>query len=195
MFLLGGGFAISRGSLVSSMAQKIGEFLSPLRVLPPPLILTILCFFCGTLTEITSNVGVANITLPVIAQMVSSFLHPQRGKEKFFIFLFLCPLERRDEATSVISDGAGHVIVLVFIPITGWYTAECDHMHRGTHPNQMADHWRLCALAVHLGDANHLVSNVECLRIQNSRISRVGGCSNKRYWRELTRNGPNPQKL
>ncbi|KAH0953317.1 hypothetical protein HN011_002667 [Eciton burchellii] len=77
MFLLGGGFAISKGSVASSMARQIGNFLSPLRHLPPTLILAILCFFCGTLTEITSNVGVANITLPVIAQMsVAMEIHP-----------------------------------------------------------------------------------------------------------------------
>ncbi|KAG5340239.1 INDY1 protein, partial [Acromyrmex heyeri] len=71
MFLLGGGFAISRGSVASSMAKRIGEALVPLRHLPPIVLLGIVCFFEGFLTEFTSNVGVANITLPVIAQMLS----------------------------------------------------------------------------------------------------------------------------
>ncbi|XP_036148537.1 protein I'm not dead yet-like [Monomorium pharaonis] len=77
MFLLGGGFAISRGSVASSMAKQIGEALVPLRYLPPIIILSIVCFFEGLLTEFTSNVGVANITLPVIAQMcVAMEIHP-----------------------------------------------------------------------------------------------------------------------
>ena len=70
MFLLGGGFAISRGSVASCMARRVGEALLPLRDLPPILILIFVCFFIGTITEFTSNVGIANITLPVIAQMV-----------------------------------------------------------------------------------------------------------------------------
>lgn len=71
MFLLGGGFAISRGSVASCMAKRVGEALIPLRYLPPIAILIIVCFFEGFITEFTSNVGVANITLPVIAQMVN----------------------------------------------------------------------------------------------------------------------------
>lgn len=70
MFLLGGGFAISKGSIASGLARKVGEALIPLRHLPPFLILLIVSFFIGTITEFTSNVGIANITLPVIAQMV-----------------------------------------------------------------------------------------------------------------------------
>ncbi|EGI63589.1 Solute carrier family 13 member 2 [Acromyrmex echinatior] len=69
MFLLGGGFAISRGSVASSMARRVGEALVPLRHLPPIVILAVVCLFEGFATEFTSNVGVANITLPVIAQM------------------------------------------------------------------------------------------------------------------------------
>lgn len=79
MFLLGGGFAISRGSVASCMAKRIGEALLPLRYLPPIVILVLVCFFESTITEFTSNVGIANITLPVIAQMVH-----------FFIFICLC---------------------------------------------------------------------------------------------------------
>ncbi|KYN28504.1 Protein I'm not dead yet [Trachymyrmex cornetzi] len=77
MFLLGGGFAISRGSVASCMAKRVGEALVPLRYLPPIVILAVVCFFEGLMTEFTSNVGVANITLPVIAQMcVAMEIHP-----------------------------------------------------------------------------------------------------------------------
>lgn len=71
MFLLGGGFAISKGSIASCLAKRIGEAMVPLKHLPPPMILFLVSLFVGTITEFTSNVGIANITLPVIAQMVS----------------------------------------------------------------------------------------------------------------------------
>lgn len=74
MFLLGSGFAISRGSVASCMAKRIGEALVLLHYLPPIVILAVVCLFEGFITEFTSNVGVANITLPVIAQMVN-YIH------------------------------------------------------------------------------------------------------------------------
>ncbi|OAD57864.1 Protein I'm not dead yet [Eufriesea mexicana] len=77
MFLLGGGFAISKGSIASNLARKIGEAMVPLRYLPPVLVLFLVSLLIGTITEFTSNVGIANITLPVIAQMcVAMEMHP-----------------------------------------------------------------------------------------------------------------------
>lgn len=70
VFLLGSGFAISKGSSVSGLAMKVGLALVPLKELPPMLMLTVVLFFVGTLTEFTSNVGTANILLPVLAHMV-----------------------------------------------------------------------------------------------------------------------------
>lgn len=72
MFLLGGGFAISKGSIASNLARRLGEAMVPLRFLPPALILILISLLIGTITEFTSNVGIANITLPVIAQMVKN---------------------------------------------------------------------------------------------------------------------------
>ncbi|XP_063988117.1 protein I'm not dead yet-like [Diachasmimorpha longicaudata] len=69
MFLLGGGFAISRGSNQSCLSKRIGSAMTPLRALPPFVTLVIVCLFIGTVTEITSNIGIANIMLPVVAQM------------------------------------------------------------------------------------------------------------------------------
>lgn len=70
MFLLGGGFAISKGSDYSCLSKRIGESLVPLKDLPPVVILFVICLFIGTITEFTSNIGIANIILPVVAQMV-----------------------------------------------------------------------------------------------------------------------------
>lgn len=74
MFLLGGGFAIAKGSIESCMAKRVGMAMLPLRHLPPVLILTLVGYFVSTITEFTSNVGIANITLPVIAQMVRCYV-------------------------------------------------------------------------------------------------------------------------
>ncbi|KAL0127213.1 hypothetical protein PUN28_005485 [Cardiocondyla obscurior] len=77
IFLFGGGFAISKGSVASCMAKRFSDALVPLRYLPPVVILVIVCLFEGIITEFTSNIAVANITLPAIAQMcVAMEMHP-----------------------------------------------------------------------------------------------------------------------
>lgn len=70
VFLLGSGFAVSKGSSVSGLAMKIGLALVPLKELPPVLMMAVVLLFVSTLTEFTSNVGTANIVLPVVAHMV-----------------------------------------------------------------------------------------------------------------------------
>ncbi|XP_043289012.1 protein I'm not dead yet-like [Venturia canescens] len=77
MFLLGGGFAIAKGSNYSCLSQRIGNAFTPLKDFPPIVILVVVCLFIGTITEVTTNAGVANIMLPVIAQMsVAIEQHP-----------------------------------------------------------------------------------------------------------------------
>lgn len=70
IFLLGSGFAISKGSNVSGLAVRLGQALLPLKELPPVLMLTLVLVFVSTMTEFTSNVGTANILLPIVAHMV-----------------------------------------------------------------------------------------------------------------------------
>lgn len=70
VFLLGSGFAISKGSNVSGLAMKIGQALVPLKKLHPVLMLTVVLVIVNTMTEFTSNVGTANILLPIVAHMV-----------------------------------------------------------------------------------------------------------------------------
>ena len=70
----GGGFAISRATVASGMAKMVGEAMKPLRYLPPALVLLFVSFLIGLFTEFTANVGVANITLPIVAQMVKNYL-------------------------------------------------------------------------------------------------------------------------
>ncbi|XP_011686288.1 PREDICTED: protein I'm not dead yet-like isoform X1 [Wasmannia auropunctata] len=77
VFLLGSGFAVSKGSSVSGLAMKVGLALVPLKELPPVLMMAVVLFLVNTLTEFTSNVGTANIILPVVAHMcVAMKIHP-----------------------------------------------------------------------------------------------------------------------
>ncbi|CAL7942757.1 unnamed protein product [Xylocopa violacea] len=77
ILVLGGGFAISAGSTTSKLSSIIGNALTALRSIDPLAILVIVCIFAETLTELTSNVTVANIILPVLAEMcVAIRLHP-----------------------------------------------------------------------------------------------------------------------
>lgn len=74
VFLLGSGFAISKASNVSGLAMRVGLALVPLKELPPLLMLGVLLMCVNTITEVTSNVGTANILLPVVAHMVRIYL-------------------------------------------------------------------------------------------------------------------------
>ncbi|XP_023245184.1 protein I'm not dead yet-like [Copidosoma floridanum] len=77
MFLLGGGFAMSKAITKSGLALKVGNAMTPLENLPPWLILVFVNVIVGTITEIMSNVGMANIMLPILASMsVSVKINP-----------------------------------------------------------------------------------------------------------------------
>ncbi|XP_015118464.1 protein I'm not dead yet [Diachasma alloeum] len=77
LFVLGGGFAIATGSTESGLSTMLGESLSGLKGLNEIMILLIVCTFAETVTELTANVAVANIILPVLAEMcVAIRIHP-----------------------------------------------------------------------------------------------------------------------
>lgn len=77
IFLLGGGFALAEGGSRSGMSAMLGNSLAGLKNLPPILLLLIVCITAQTLTEFTSNVAVANIMLPVLAEMSRAIeMHP-----------------------------------------------------------------------------------------------------------------------
>lgn len=71
VFLLGGGFAIAEGGRASGMSKILGEILSGLKPLPVLALLFIICLTGQILTEFTTNAAVANILLPVLAELVS----------------------------------------------------------------------------------------------------------------------------
>lgn len=77
IFLLGGGFALAEGGKRSGMSAMLGNSLVGLKDLPPMVLLLIVCITAQTLTEFTSNVAIANILLPVMAEMaIATETHP-----------------------------------------------------------------------------------------------------------------------
>uniref|UniRef100_W5KLX2 Solute carrier family 13 member 5b n=1 Tax=Astyanax mexicanus TaxID=7994 RepID=W5KLX2_ASTMX len=72
VLLLGGGFAVAKGSEVSGLSRWLGDQLTPLHNFPPWAIVIILTLLIATFTECTSNVATATLFLPVLASMSQS---------------------------------------------------------------------------------------------------------------------------
>lgn len=68
VFLLGG-FALAKGGKESGMSALLGSHLSSLKDLPFLLLLFLICLFAQVFTEFASNVAIANVMLPVLAEM------------------------------------------------------------------------------------------------------------------------------
>uniref|UniRef100_A0A667YW86 Solute carrier family 13 member 5 n=1 Tax=Myripristis murdjan TaxID=586833 RepID=A0A667YW86_9TELE len=69
VLLLGGGFALAKGSEESGLSKWMGDQMTPLQTIPPWAIAMILCLLIATFTECTSNVATATLFLPVLASM------------------------------------------------------------------------------------------------------------------------------
>lgn len=74
IFVLGGGFAIAIGSKDTGLSKMLGEALGHLRNINPIITLFIVCLFAEIVTELTANVAVANIIVPVLAEMVNKLI-------------------------------------------------------------------------------------------------------------------------
>ncbi|XP_055022974.1 Na(+)/citrate cotransporter isoform X1 [Boleophthalmus pectinirostris] len=72
VLLLGGGFALAKGSEESGLSKWMGDQMSPLQSIPSWAIAVILCLLIATFTECTSNVATATLFLPVLASMSQS---------------------------------------------------------------------------------------------------------------------------
>ncbi|XP_047450303.1 solute carrier family 13 member 5 [Mugil cephalus] len=72
VLLLGGGFALAKGSEVSGLSKWMGDQMTPLQNIPPWGIAVILCLLIAVFTECTSNVATATLFLPVLASMSQS---------------------------------------------------------------------------------------------------------------------------
>ncbi|NWW49393.1 S13A2 protein, partial [Pedionomus torquatus] len=77
VFLLGGGFALAKGSEESGLSSWLGTKLTPLQEIPHPAIALLLCLLIATFTECTSNVATTTLFLPILASMAEAIcLHP-----------------------------------------------------------------------------------------------------------------------
>ncbi|NXR89081.1 S13A2 protein, partial [Hypocryptadius cinnamomeus] len=72
LFLLGGGFALAKGSEESGLSTWLGTKLTPLENFPPPAIAFVLCLLVATFTECTSNVATTTLFLPILASMAEA---------------------------------------------------------------------------------------------------------------------------
>ncbi|KAK9874168.1 hypothetical protein WA026_002519 [Henosepilachna vigintioctopunctata] len=77
IFLLGGGFALAEGSKASGMNHFIVHYLGSLMELPRFWIMVIACLLACLLTQFSSNIAVANVILPVLAEISEiARIHP-----------------------------------------------------------------------------------------------------------------------
>ncbi|NXH47649.1 S13A2 protein, partial [Dicaeum eximium] len=72
VLLLGGGFALARGSEESGLSAWLGSKLTPLESIPHPAIAFLLCLLIATFTECTSNVATTTLFLPILASMAEA---------------------------------------------------------------------------------------------------------------------------
>ncbi|NWV13945.1 S13A2 protein, partial [Ptilonorhynchus violaceus] len=72
VFLLGGGFALAKGSEESGLSSWLGAQLTPLETIPTPAIAFLLCLLIATFTECASNVATTTLFLPILASMAEA---------------------------------------------------------------------------------------------------------------------------
>ncbi|KFP84141.1 Solute carrier family 13 member 2, partial [Apaloderma vittatum] len=72
VFLLGGGFALAKGSEESGLSVWLGSKLTPLEQIPHPAIAFVLCLLVATFTECASNVATTTLFLPILASMAEA---------------------------------------------------------------------------------------------------------------------------
>ncbi|XP_069471130.1 Na(+)/citrate cotransporter isoform X2 [Ambystoma mexicanum] len=72
VLLLGGGFALAKGSDVSGLSKWLGDQMMPLHSIPPWAIAMILSLLIAVFTECASNVATATLFLPILASMSQS---------------------------------------------------------------------------------------------------------------------------
>lgn len=88
LFLLGGGFAIAKGAKECGLTEALGESLRILEGLPRLLIVASVSLFATLITELTSNVAICNLILPIVLEMsvvltVSSTTHTHSLKYEY----------------------------------------------------------------------------------------------------------------
>ncbi|KAL8198937.1 UNVERIFIED_CONTAM: hypothetical protein K2H54_030053 [Gekko kuhli] len=72
VILLGGGFALAKGSEASGLSTWLGTKLTPLQNIPEPAICFLLSLLIAVFTECTSNVATTTLFLPILASMAQA---------------------------------------------------------------------------------------------------------------------------
>ncbi|KFQ44833.1 Solute carrier family 13 member 2, partial [Nestor notabilis] len=72
VLLLGGGFALAKGSEESGLSSWLGSKLTPLQQIPHPAIGLLLCLLIATFTECASNVATTTLFLPILASLAEA---------------------------------------------------------------------------------------------------------------------------
>ncbi|XP_015277339.1 PREDICTED: solute carrier family 13 member 2 [Gekko japonicus] len=72
VILLGGGFALAKGSEASGLSRWLGTKLTPLQNIPEPAICFLLSLLIAVFTECTSNVATTTLFLPILASMAQA---------------------------------------------------------------------------------------------------------------------------
>ncbi|KFV12166.1 Solute carrier family 13 member 2, partial [Tauraco erythrolophus] len=72
VLLLGGGFALAKGSEESGLSTWLGSKLTPLEQIPQAAIAFVMCLLVATVTECTSNVAATTLFLPILASMAEA---------------------------------------------------------------------------------------------------------------------------
>ncbi|NXT21251.1 S13A2 protein, partial [Syrrhaptes paradoxus] len=72
VLLLGGGFALAKGSEESGLSVWLGSQLTPLQQIPHPAIALLMCLLVATFTECASNVATTTLFLPILASMAEA---------------------------------------------------------------------------------------------------------------------------
>ncbi|XP_053085187.1 solute carrier family 13 member 2-like isoform X2 [Pangasianodon hypophthalmus] len=77
LLLLGGAFALAKGSEISNLSFWLGQNLLPLGNIPPVALSFMLCLVVTMLTEICNNAVISTVFLPVLASLANTLkVHP-----------------------------------------------------------------------------------------------------------------------
>ncbi|XP_050410550.2 Na(+)/citrate cotransporter isoform X1 [Patella vulgata] len=127
--LLGGGFALAKGCKDSGLSLWIGEQLEVFKGLNPYVMLIILCYLTAALTEVTSNVAIATIIMPILSTLaINTGVNPLFYMIPAAIsasFAFMLPVATAPNALAFsyghlkITDmvSAGFVLNIVAVPL------------------------------------------------------------------------------
>lgn len=69
VLLLGGGFALAKGSQVSGLSKLIGDQLTVFKDFEPWLMNLVLCFIVAGATEVTSNTAICTLMMPIMKEL------------------------------------------------------------------------------------------------------------------------------